>query len=78
MTANTERILKEALHLPPDERAQLAESLFSSLKISEENLDRMWAKEADSRIDAYERGELRAIPAEKVFEKLFIEEKTAE
>ena len=69
MTARAEQILNEALSLPPSERAQLAERLFSSLDISQQELDRLWAEEADSRMDAYERGELKAIPANKVFKK---------
>ncbi len=70
MTARAEQVLSEALSLPPSERAQLAERLFSSLDISREELDRLWANEADSRIDAYERGELKAIPAQKVFKNI--------
>lgn len=70
MNARAEQVLNEALSLTPSERAQLAERLFSSLDISREELDRIWAKEADSRIDAYERGELKAIPAQKVFKNI--------
>jgi putative addiction module component (TIGR02574 family) len=71
MSARAEQVLNEALSLPPSERAQLAERLFSSLDISQEELDRLWAKEADSRIDAYEHGELKAIPAHKVFNNIY-------
>jgi putative addiction module component (TIGR02574 family) len=71
MTANAEQVLANALSLPPSERAQLAEQLFASLDISQDELDHLWAKEADSRIDAYERGEIKAIPAEKVFKNIY-------
>ncbi len=71
MTARTEQILNQALSLPPSERAQLAERLFSSLDIPPQELDRLWAEEADSRIDAYERGEVKAIPASKVFKNIY-------
>jgi len=71
MTVLAEQILNEALNLPSSERAQLAERLFSSLDISQEDLDRLWAKEADSRIEAYERRELKAIPAHKVFKNIY-------
>ncbi len=67
MTARAEQVLTEALSLPPSERAQLAERLFSSLDISQEELDRLWAQEADSRIDAYDRGDIKAISASDVF-----------
>ncbi len=71
MTAHAEQILSDALNLPQSDRAQLAERLFSSLDISRDELDRLWANEADSRIDAYERGELKAIPAQKIFKNIY-------
>ena len=30
----------------------------------------MWARESENRIDAYERGEVKAISAKEVFEKI--------
>jgi putative addiction module component (TIGR02574 family) len=71
MTANAEQVLANALSLPPNERAQLAEQLFASLDISPDELDHLWAQEADSRIDAYERGEIKAIPANEVFKNIY-------
>ncbi|MFZ5572503.1 MAG: addiction module protein [Thermodesulfobacteriota bacterium] len=67
MTARAEQVLAEALMLPPHERAQLAEQLFTSLDISDEEIERLWAEEAESRIDAYERGEIKTVSAEDVF-----------
>ena len=70
MTVRAEQVLSEALSLPPSERAQLAEQLFSSLDISQQELDRLWAQEADSRIDAYDRGDIKAVSANDVFKKI--------
>ena len=33
-------------------------------------IDQHWSKEAEERIDAYERGELRSSPAKDVFDRL--------
>jgi putative addiction module component (TIGR02574 family) len=71
MTANAEQVLADALSLPPNERAALAERLFSSLDISPDELDRLWAQEADSRIDAYESGKLKSISARQVFKNIY-------
>jgi putative addiction module component (TIGR02574 family) len=71
MSARAEKVLNEALSLLPSERAQLAERLFSSLELPLEEIDRLWAKEADSRIDAFERDELKAIPADKIFKNIY-------
>lgn len=70
MSARAEEVLNEALSLSPSERAQLADRLFSSLNISQHELDSLWAKEADSRIDAYERGDLKAISEKNVFKNI--------
>jgi putative addiction module component (TIGR02574 family) len=70
MTARAEQVLNEALSLAPSERAQLAERLFSSLDISQEEIDRLWAQEADSRIDAYNRGDIKAVSANDVFKNI--------
>ena len=71
MTRHSEKVLEEALHLSPLERAEVVEKLLSSFEFSERNaIDELWAKEAESRIDAYERGEISAIPAKDVFDKI--------
>ena len=70
MTARAEQVLSEALSLAPSERAQLAERLFSSLDISQEEIDHLWAQEADSRIDAYNRGDIKAVSANDVFKNI--------
>ena len=65
------QVLADALTLPPVDRAELIEALFSSFDSSNhEQLDRLWALEAEDRIDAYESGELTAVPAPAVFEKI--------
>jgi len=71
MTSQSKRVLDEALLLPPTERAALVEELLSSFDFpSREEVDAFWAKEAEERIDAYERGELGATPAREVFEQI--------
>jgi putative addiction module component (TIGR02574 family) len=64
-------VLAEALRLPPIERAVLNEKLISSFDFPErEHLDRLWAVEAEERIDAYDRCELGSSSLESVFEKI--------
>jgi len=71
MSPRAEEVLTEALALPPAERAELMEQLLSSFEASErERIDALWAKEAEDRIDAYDRGELRARPASEVFRRI--------
>ncbi|MBI4691311.1 MAG: addiction module protein [Nitrospirae bacterium] len=71
MHKQREQILSEALELPPMERAELVENLLSSFEFpSRKKIDDLWAQEAESRIDAFDRGEISAIPAKEVFEKI--------
>jgi putative addiction module component (TIGR02574 family) len=71
MTEQSKKVLAEALELSPIERAALVEELLSSFDFpARQEIDALWAKEVEDRIDAYERGELRASPAEAVFGRL--------
>jgi putative addiction module component (TIGR02574 family) len=71
MTIQAKQILKKALLLPPTERAELIEMVFNSFNYRNEyNFDVLWAKEAESRIDAFEKGKLKAIPVKKVFQRI--------
>jgi putative addiction module component (TIGR02574 family) len=71
MPKQGKQILAEALKLSPMERAELVENLLTSFEFqSRKRIDALWAKEAENRIDAYERGEMAAIPAKDVFAKM--------
>jgi putative addiction module component (TIGR02574 family) len=71
MRKHGERILAKALELPPVERAELVENPLSSFEFqSRKTIDALWAQEAEDRIDAFERGEIIAIPAKDVFAEI--------
>jgi putative addiction module component (TIGR02574 family) len=68
MLKHAENILAEALKLPPVERAELVENLLSSFEFQSRGaIDTLWAQEAEDRIDAFDRGEMTAIPVKDVF-----------
>ncbi|WP_456405411.1 addiction module protein [Thiolapillus sp.] len=60
-------LLKQALALKPEEKFLIVEGLLNSLDNPDENLDRIWATEAEKRLDAYREGALHAVPMENVF-----------
>ncbi len=71
MIRSSAKVVSEALSLPPKSRAKLAEKLLESLDDPRQReIDRLWAEEVEDRIDAYERGELKAIPGKEVFRRL--------
>ena len=62
-------IFKNALTLEPLQKAELIDRLLSALNKPDREIDELWAKEAEDRIDAYDRGKIKAIPLEEVLEK---------
>ena len=60
MSASSEQILKEALALPLQERAELVEPLLATFQTPPDpHIDALGAREAEDRLDAYDRGELK-------------------
>jgi putative addiction module component (TIGR02574 family) len=67
----TEAVLNEALKLPPIDRASIIDRLLASFDLKERSgLDQAWAAEAESRIDAYDKGKLKARPVADVLKKI--------
>ena len=62
-------IFKNALTLEPLQKAELIDRLLSALNKPDREIDELWAKEAEDRIDAYDRGKIKAIPLKEVLEK---------
>jgi putative addiction module component (TIGR02574 family) len=69
MMAALNEILKEALSLKPSQKAELIDKLLSSLDVPDQEIDKLWAEEAEDRIEAYEQGKIKALTLEKVLEK---------
>jgi len=69
MSNSANIILDQALELSATERAIVAEKLLFSLDSPDSKIDAIWAKEADSRVEAYKKAEIGAIPSEEVFAK---------
>ncbi len=64
-----QQLFEEALTLAPKNRASLIEKLLASLDQPDKTIDELWAAEAESRIDAYEAGQIKAVSVERVFGK---------
>jgi putative addiction module component (TIGR02574 family) len=63
------QIMKDALNLAPAEKAELIDKLLSSLDHPDKELDELWAKEAENRIEAYDQGKIKALTLKEVLEK---------
>ena len=69
MTESTKTLSVEARKLSPAERLDLVDDIPASLDEPDSNIDRLWATEAEDRMAAYRRGEIRAIPLGEVLAK---------
>lgn len=69
MTDAAKNLSTQARKLSPAERLELVDDLLTSLDESDPGIDGLWAKEAEDRLAAYRRGELKAIPLQEVLAK---------
>ena len=65
-----DELLDEAMSLPIELRAQLIETLLSSLNPLQKEIDKLWAVEAERRVAEIESGKAKVIPGEQVFNKI--------
>lgn len=77
MTAAVKKLFEEARKLPPEERADLVDMLIvdeaknqsPGVEMNPE-IKRAWAEEAERRLEAYEKGEAKAMDGEEILRKL--------
>ena len=63
----TKQLIAEAVSLPVEERALVAELILGSLNASSPDIDRKWAKVARRRLAELRSGKVKPVPADKVF-----------
>ncbi len=62
-------IFMETIHLEPAEKAKLVDQLITSLDKPDKDLDKLWSEEAESRLEGYKLGKLKAVSLEQVLSK---------
>jgi len=71
MTSTNDSVVEEALSLPSDVRISLVEKLLTSLNLPvDEEIDLLWAEEAERRVSQIEEGKAELVPGEEVFAKI--------
>lgn len=61
--------METAIALSPQEKAELVDQLISTLGCPDKALGSLWEEEAEPKVAAYKRGELKEIAVEKVLSK---------
>ncbi len=65
------KVTEDALLLPAEGRLILIEKLLKSLNLPiDEDIDRLWAEEAEFRISQIDSGSAKLIPGDEVFAKI--------
>lgn len=71
MATTVDKICNEALYLPAEARISLIERLLNSLNLpTRADIDHLWAEEAERRITEIDRGDIKLIPGEQVFDTI--------
>ena len=63
-------LISEAVSLPVEIRIRLVEELLRSLNPSHQDIDELWAAEAERRVTQIESKEVKTVPGDEVFERL--------
>jgi len=68
---NTKQLIDEAVSLPVEERALVVDSLLRSLNQPVSAIDEQWAEAARRRLAELRSGDVKAIPGDDVFAKVW-------
>ena len=67
----TKELIAEAVSLPVEERAIVADSILRSLNAPDSDVDRKWAAVAQRRLAELRSGQVKPIPGEHVFDRVW-------
>lgn len=66
----TNELISEAISLPVEVRTLLVNKLLESLNPTKNEIDELWAKEAEKRVEDIKTGKVKTIPGEEVFKEI--------
>jgi len=66
----TDVLISEVISLPVDIRTQLIEKLLDSLNPTKKEIDELWGKEVELRVQEIKTGKVKTIPGEDVFKEI--------
>ena len=66
---NNKWVSEDALQLRPAARLQLIEMLSRILNNPDENIEKIWAEEAEKRYNALEKGKIKTIAVKGIIER---------
>ena len=70
MATKTNELISMVESLPVDIKTTLVEKILNSLYPSQKEIDALWAKVAERRVDEIKTGKVKTIPGDKVFREI--------
>lgn len=69
MNTTSQAIIEQTKQLSALEKIELVDALLASVDKPDAEIDRQWTKEAEDRLVAYRRGEIKTLDLNQVLEK---------
>lgn len=66
----TQEIIEQALKLKATERFEIVEQILQSLDKPDQEIERIWADEAERRLQIYDAGQVQGIPLDEALKGL--------
>ena len=70
MATKTNELISMVESLPVDIKTTLVEKILNSLYPSQKEIDALWSKVAERRVDEIKTGKVKTIPGDKVFREI--------
>ena len=70
MATKTNELISMVESLPVDIKTVLVEKILNSLHPSQKEIDVLWSKVAERRVDEIKTGKIKTIPGDEVFREI--------
>lgn len=70
MTTKERDLISLVESLPVEMKTKLVEKLLDSLHPTQKEIDQLWEKEAERRVNEIKTGKVKTIPGEAVFQEI--------
>ena len=70
MVTKTNELISLVESLPVDIKTKLIEKILNSLHPSQKEIDELWAKEAERRVEDIKKGKIKTISCREVFKEI--------
>lgn len=67
--STTQILFQNAIALEQEDKLRLIDQLLLSMQPANREVDKRWAMEAESRIDAYDNHQIESVPVSEVLSK---------